>query len=473
MSAVIEPREPPHRPDVEAAILGTLMVHGASAVDRVRESLTPEDFAYEHHGELYREILRRADLNQKIDQLLLREFADQFPALAAVGGFKYLMQLTLSACGPVFLADYSRAVRSCAVRRRIMSLGEDAMALALHPDDDATDDDLIEEIERKVTALGEKTEKQTGPISVADSIDDYLREIEIVSKSNGRIVGVSTGIWDVDRLVGGLKADRLIVLAARPSMGKTAMAMTWALAAAKAGTGVGFFELEMSRRQLVARLVAAETGIDTFRQENGPLSDADINTIVETTGKLRELPIYIDDTPGLSVAQVRFRARRLKRRFKIGLIVADHIQLMAPEGKRTDNRVNDVSAITMGLKGIAKDLGIPVVALSQLNRQLEAREDKRPQLSDLRESGSIEQDADIVLFLFREQYYLERNEPMRRSDESDDRFSSRQATWENQVREAKGKAELINAKSRDGRTGITQLAFDGASSRFYGLQRGE
>jgi replicative DNA helicase len=474
MSDVTATREPPHRPDVEAAILGTLMVHGAGVVDRVRDTLAPEDFAFECNGELYREITRRADQGDRIDQLLLREFAEQQPALAQAGGFKYLMNLSGAACGPSLIKAYAEAVRHCSVRRRVMRLGEDAIALALHPDDAMDADAVIEEVERWTSALGDATDTSGGPVSLADSVPPYLARIEETAKADGKVLGVSSGIADIDRLVGGLKPDRLVVLAGRASMGKTALALTWLLAAAKAGVPVAIFSLEMSREQLLGRLVAAETGIDTFRQENGPLSNLDVESIVQATGHLRKLPIHIDDTPGLTAQQIRLRSARLKRRFKIGMVVVDHIQLMRGDRiRKSENRVQEISDITGTLKGVAKELGLPVVALSQLNRGVEARDDKRPGLADLRDSGTIEQDADIVLFLFREQYYVDRAEPMQTAGEDPTKFDKRHQDWKAHRDRVRNLAELIAAKSRDGQIGSTTLFFDGARSRFTGLRRGD
>ncbi|HEY9548072.1 MAG TPA: replicative DNA helicase, partial [Kiloniellaceae bacterium] len=296
--------------------------------------------------------------------------------------------------------------------------------------------------------------------------------------------GVGTGLNDLDKLLGGLHRSDLLILAARPSMGKTALATNIAFNVAAAARiekdaegnpveqrqPVAFFSLEMSAEQLASRVIAERTGVRSDAMRRGDIHDDEFDKIFEASRELAELPLFVDDTPALSVSQVRTRARRLKRQHGLSLIVVDYLQLMqAPAGKRSDNRVQEVSEITRGLKALAKDLDVPVIALSQLSRAVEQREDKRPQLSDLRESGSIEQDADIVMFIYREQYYAERAEPSQREGEDENKFHERLERWKERCERAYGKAEIIVAKQRHGPIGSREFAFDGDTTRFSDL----
>jgi replicative DNA helicase len=312
---------------------------------------------------------------------------------------------------------------------------------------------------------------------------ESLHMTEAAMKRDG-LAGVSTGLSDLDRLLGGLHRSDLLILAARPSMGKTSLAtnIAYNVAAAtrieKDAEGnpveqrqpVAFFSLEMSAEQLASRVIAERTGVRSDSMRRGDIHDEEFDKIFEASRELSELPLFVDDTPALSVSQVRTRARRLKRQHGLSLIVVDYLQLMQPPaGKRSDNRVQEVSEITRGLKALAKDLDVPVMALSQLSRAVEQREDKHPQLADLRESGSIEQDADIVMFIYREQYYAERAEPTQRDGEDDNKFHERLERWKERCERAYGKAEIIVAKQRHGPIGSREFAFDGDTTRFSDL----
>jgi replicative DNA helicase len=303
---------------------------------------------------------------------------------------------------------------------------------------------------------------------------------EAAVKREGHVTGVTTGLVDLDKKLGGLQPSDLVILAGRPSMGKTALATNIAFNAALAhklapenGGRVAFFSLEMSAEQLATRILAEQTGISSDRIRRGEISrDDDFSRLVIAAQDLQTLPMHIDDTPGLSVPAMRTRARRLKRRQGLGLIVVDYLQLMrSPAGLRSENRVQEVSEITRGLKAIAKELEVPVLALSQLSRAVEQRDDKRPQLADLRESGSIEQDADVVMFIFREQYYHERGEPKQRDDESSEKFAERHSRWLERGERVHNVAEVNIAKQRHGPIGTVELYFDGMVTKFGNLSR--
>jgi replicative DNA helicase len=303
---------------------------------------------------------------------------------------------------------------------------------------------------------------------LAHALDAAVALAEQVFKA-GAPMGVPTGFIDLDRKLGGLHNSDLVVIAGRPSMGKTALAACILENAAARGHRAVFFSLEMSQEQLAARMIAGRTGIGTERQRAGPLVAADVVTMAEAKDELRRLPIVIDDTPAHSVAAIRTRARRLQRMGGLSLVVIDYLQLIV--SGREENRTQEISKITRELKVMAKELQVPVIALSQLSRAVEARENKRPLLSDLRESGSIEQDADVVMFVFREHYYIERAEPMRRGDESDEKFNDRIAAWENALASTHGKAEVIVSKNRQGGLGKVELHFNDERTRFENLLR--
>jgi len=298
---------------------------------------------------------------------------------------------------------------------------------------------------------------------------------EAAFRREGGLAGLSTGLLDLDNLLGGLHSSDLLILAARPAMGKTSLATNIAFNVATANLRdpgqprqpVAFFSLEMSSEQLATRILAERTNISSEKLRRGQLVDDDFGLLVQASQELERTPIYIDDTPAIPISTLRTRARRLKRQHGLSMIVVDYLQLMRPSpGMRVDNRVQEISMISQGLKAIAKELNVPVVALSQLSRAVEQREDKRPILADLRESGSIEQDADVVMFIFREEYYLQKAEPVQRADESPEKFHDRHEQWMERCEKAYGKAEVIISKQRHGPTGTVTLHFEGATTRF-------
>ncbi|MEM7173374.1 MAG: replicative DNA helicase, partial [Pseudomonadota bacterium] len=368
--------------------------------------------------------------------------------------------------------------------RQLIGLGEDVVNESFEQDLDVGARDVIESAEERLYKLAEAGQTEGGLAPFKQAVIESVNMTEAAFRREGQLAGVSTGLTDLDKLLGGLHRSDLIILAGRPSMGKTALATNIAFHAAnnprlerdpdgnpiEINEVVAFFSLEMSSEQLATRILSERSRVRSDAMRKGEISDGDYDAIFDASRELYEVPLFVDDTPAISVSQLRTRARRLKRQQGLSLVVVDYLQLMqAPAGKRTDNRVQEVSEITRGLKAVAKDLDVPVIALSQLSRQVEQREDKRPQLSDLRESGSIEQDADVVMFVYRDQYYAERAEPTPRDDENDDKFHERYAKWQERCEKVYGIAEVIVAKQRHGPIGIRKFAFDGDTTSFSDL----
>jgi replicative DNA helicase len=362
----------------------------------------------------------------------------------------------------------------------LIDLGEEMVNHAYAADIDNDAGAQIEQAESRLFALAESGQAESGFRPFSHALTESIRLAELAHKREGKIAGVPSGLIDLDRLLGGLHNSDLLILAGRPSMGKTALATNIAFHAATRSLDdstqprlpVGFFSLEMSSEQLATRILAEQANLSSQKIRQGELSHTDFDQLVVASQRLERTPLYIDDTPAITVSNLRTRARRLKRQQGLALIVVDYLQLMRPGGtSRSENRVQEVSEITRGLKAVAKELNVPVLALSQLSRAPEMREDKRPQLSDLRESGSIEQDADVVMFVFREQYYLERAEPARRPEEAEDKFNDRHDRWKERCEQVYGTAEVIVAKQRHGPTGTVRLSFDGQTTKFDKIGR--
>ncbi|MDF2764293.1 MAG: helicase, partial [Rhodospirillales bacterium] len=479
-------RQPPHNYEAEQALLGAILVNN-QVYDRVNEFLRAEHFFDPVHGRVYAAIGGLLERGQVANPVTLKGQFDQDPALAEVGGAQYLIRLAAAVVSIINAADYGRIVHDLYLRRQLIELGEEVVNEAYEHDSEVEATDQIEKAEQRLFTLAETGQIEGGPIILSQSLAQAIRTAEAAYKRDSHITGVTTGLSDLDKKLGGLHPSDLIILAGRPSMGKTALATNIAFNAALAyrevrdeagqvkvldGAKVAFFSLEMSSEQLATRILSEQTQISSDRIRRGEVREEDFPKFVEAAQRLSRLPFFIDDTPALSVSALRTRARRLKRQHGLGLIVIDYLQLMRPPaGSRSDNRVQEISDITRGLKAIAKELEVPVVALSQLSRAVENREDKRPQLADLRESGSIEQDADVVMFIFREQYYLERAEPKQRPDESDDKFNERFTRWQDRCTKVYNVAEVNIAKQRHGPIGTVELYFDGAVTKFGDLVR--
>lgn len=469
----------PHNLEAEKALLGAIFVNN-KAYERVSEFLRPEHFALAQHGRVFAACARLIERGQIADPVTLKRYFEQEQSLTEIGGPNYLYELAGSAATVINAGEYGRLIYDLYLKRQLIDLGQEVVNAAFAGEVDDTATGQIERAEQRLYDLAVSGQYEGGFVAFAESIRLAIDMAESAHKREGGLAGVTTGFTDVDKLLGGLHPSDLLILAGRPAMGKTALATNIAYNAAyshfrsggKEGAVVGFFSLEMSSEQLAARILSEQTNISSDAMRKGQLTGEEFERLVLGSQALNSVPVFIDDTPALSVSALRTRARRLKRQHNLGLIVVDYLQLISASGSnRNDGRVQEVSEITRGLKTLAKELQVPVLALSQLSRQVESREDKRPQLSDLRESGSIEQDADVVMFIFREEYYLERAEPMRRADETDEKFEQRRLSWEDRKQKAENLAEVIVAKQRHGPNGTVKLMFQGRYTRFGNLDR--
>ncbi len=481
------PRIPPHNYEAEQALLGAILANNL-VFDRVAEFLRPEHFADALHGRIYEACGKLIQRGQIANVLTLKNLFDQDQALADIGGAQYLARLANAVVTIINAEDYGKTIHDLYLRRQLIDLGGDIVNDAFSIDLDETARDQIELAEQQLYQLAEAGQTESGLRPLTDAMTSAVLMAEAAYKRESHVTGVTTGLTDLDKKLGGLHPSDLVILAGRPSMGKTALATNIAFNAALAyketrdavgqvkvqeGARVAFFSLEMSAEQLATRILAEQIEVSSDRIRRGEIRNPDFERLIAATERLTKLPLYIDDTPAITVGALRTRARRLKRQHGLGLIVIDYLQLMRPSGggSRESNRVQEVSEITRGLKAVAKELDVPVLALSQLSRAVELREDKRPQLSDLRESGSIEQDADVVMFVFREQYYHERNPPKQRADESPDKFHDRMDRWQERGNQIHNVAELNIAKQRHGPVGTIELFFDGTVTKFGNLSR--
>jgi replicative DNA helicase len=481
-------REPPHNFEAEQALLGAILINNA-AYQRVAEFLRPENFADPLHGKIYDSLSRLIERGQVVSAITLKTYFEQDEDMKTAGGAAYLARLAAASVHVIDAGAFGRTVHDLYLRRQLIDLGEGVVNGAFAGDVEETALSQIETAEKKLYDLASSGQTEGGfkPFRVA--LTEATVAAEAAYHRVGQLTGVASGLFQLDQLLGGLHRSDLIILAGRPSMGKTALATNIAFHAAKAyreehgtdgrprtvdGAVVGFFSLEMSSEQLATRILAEQAGVPSEKIRKGELISSDFDKVLSISHELEHLNLFIDDTPALSIAALRTRARRLKRTHGLGVLVVDYLQLLMPSGKsRQENRVQEVSEITRGLKTLAKELDVPVLALSQLSRAVEQREDKRPQLADLRESGSIEQDADVVMFVYREEYYLTRSEPTRRAEESDQRFNERHDAWKQRCEDTYGKAEVIVAKQRHGPTGVVRLSFEGSITKFDNLPADE
>ncbi len=475
-------RSPPHNFEAEKALLGAIFANN-NAYDRVAGYLRPEHFADPIHGKVFDAISKLIERGQIADPITLHNFFEQDGSMADVGGTRYLAEIASSMVSVINSAEYGKSIYDLHLKRQLIELGEQVVNRAYTPEVDDSALSQIENAEQTLYDLATTGEIEGGFQDFKSTIVSALEMAEIAHKRDGQLSGVSTGLRDLDQVMGGLHPSDLVILAGRPSMGKTALATNIAFNAAYDyksendennkkrvldGAVVGYFSLEMSAEQLAARILSEQSQIASDKMRRGTLTNEEFDKLVIASQQLHQLPIFIDDTPALSISALRTRARRLKRNEGIGLIIVDYLQLM--EGSTvSDNRVQEISEITRGLKTLAKELDVPVLALSQLSRAVEQREDKRPQLSDLRESGTIEQDADVVSFIFRQAYYDERSEPVQRAEESLEKFATRHSDWEERREQNRFIAELIIGKQRHGPTGTTKLHFNGMYTRFGDL----
>jgi replicative DNA helicase len=474
-------REAPHNIDAEQALLGAILVNN-EAYDRVSSFIEAHHFKVELHQKIYETLSTLIASGRLADWKSVKTaFENAEPIDAVTTAVQYLGTLAANASTIINAREYGRTIHDLWTRRQLIPIAEDLYDAAFNLPVDFSPKELIEETETRLYSLAESDKYGQGFLSFEAFSAAALDMAANAHRRGGGLSGIATELTDLDWKMGGLQPSDLIVLAGRPSMGKTALATNIAFNVARArhrslterkelpandpgrdGAVVGFFSLEMSGEQLTTRILSEQAGIPSEKIRRGGLTPDEFDRFAKTQRELASIPLHIDQTGGLSIAQLAARARKLKRQQDLGLLVVDYLQLMRGTAKRGDNRVQEVSEITTGLKALAKELAIPILALSQLNRAVEAREDKRPQLADLRESGSIEQDADVVLFAFREEYYLERMKPV---DENTLEFQD----WLAKMTKAKGRADIIIGKQRHGPIGTVHLQFDGNVTRFSNL----
>lgn len=454
----------PHNPDAERGLLGAIMLNNR-ALDRVVEFLRPEHFHDPLHQRVFKAILSANERGERADPVTLRP---SFEGDVADGAADYLIKLAAGAVSAVNAADYGRLIHDLFLRRQLMEIAYDMLEGASSQAFGERADEQITAAETALFDLGERHEGGSW-VTAADAVSETLSEIEAAWKSGGKMTGVTTGLIDLDRLTGGMKPGQIWILAARPAMGKTALAVnTIARKAAEAGIPVGIFSVEMTRSELVARWIAADVGIDTQRQSRGEFDQNGMTEMVVAGRRLAALPVSIDDSDTLTPTRIRQRAMRMKRRNKVGLFVVDHLQRLSGDRQyRSD--YEERSAIIKALKSIAKAVETPILVLSQLSRKVEERDDKRPMLSDLRESGRIEEEADVVLGLYRDRCYAERDEPQNRGDDS--KFAEKMRRWEDRMAAAENVAEINILKQRGGVTGCVRAHWNGTRTLFGDLAR--
>ncbi|OLP55931.1 replicative DNA helicase [Rhizobium rhizosphaerae] len=468
-------REAPNNIEAEQALLGAILVNN-DAYYRVSDFLKPVHLYEPLHRKIFEvagDIIRMGKIanpvtiktflkDEKVGELTISE---------------YMARLAGGAVSIINAEDYGRAIYDLALRRSLITIGEDMVNIAYDAPLDMPPQSQIEDAERRLFELAETGRYDGGFQSFNDAVALAIDMAGAAFERDGHLSGISTGIMSLDSKMGGLQRSDLIILAGRPGMGKTSLAtnIAYNIAAsyepevqpdgsykARNGGVVGFYSLEMSSEQLATRIISEQTEVSSSKIRRGDISEADFEKLVACAQMMQKVPLYIDQTGGISIAQLSARARRLKRQRGLDVLVVDYVQLMTGSGKSNENRVQEITQITTGLKALGKELNVPIIALSQLSRAVESREDKRPQLSDLRESGSIEQDADVVLFVFREEYYVKNMEPR-------DEFDPKYEEWKMQMEKVKGTADVIIAKQRHGPTGTVKLAFQSEFTRFADL----
>jgi replicative DNA helicase len=469
-------RAAPHNIEVEQALLGAILVNN-EAFYRVSDFLEPRHFFEPLHNRIFELAASLVRQGKVASPVTLKTFLPSDLDVAGLNASQYLARLAAEATTVINAEDYGRTIYDLAIRRDLILIGEDMVNVAYDAPVDFAPAAQIEDAERKLYEIAETGKYDGGFQRFAQALTTAVDMAAHAYQRDGKLSGIATGLKDLDRLMGGLQKSDLIIVAGRPGMGKTALATNIAYNIARAWEGeqeadgrvktvnggiVGFFSLEMSAEQLATRIISERTGISSSTIRRGGITETDFETIKDAVMEMESMRLYIDETGGLSVAQLAARARRLKRQRGLDLIVVDYIQLLqGSTRKAAESRVQEVTEITTNLKALAKELGVPIIALSQLSRQVENREDKRPQLSDLRESGSIEQDADVVLFVFREEYYLRNREPRPGTEEH--------FKWQTDMEPVHGKADVIIGKQRHGPTGTVTLQFKAEVTRFSDL----
>ena len=477
-------RLPPSNTQAEQALLGALLANNR-AFERVAEFLAPEHFADPIHGRIFTAIHRRVNNGQLADAITLRAEFEHNGVLDEVGGTSYLTQLLTAMVGIINAGEYGRAIHDAWLRRQLIEVGEEVVNNAFGADPEMDGKTQVEAAEQKLFDIADKGATSGGFIVFEQALTMAIQGAERAFHRPGHVSGLATGLRDLDKKMGGLHPSDLMVIAGRPGMGKSALATKIAFGAARAllaearsaGHGddvpkgsVALFTLEMSAEQIALRLLAEEARVSGDKIRRGDIAQRDFDRFVQVSREVAGLPLHIDETPGISISALRTRCRRLKRVHGLSLVIIDYLQLMRPSaGTRPESRVLEISQFTQGLKAIAKEMAVPVIALSQLSRAVEQREDKRPQLSDLRESGTIEQDADSVIFIYRDEYYLQQRGPKQAQFDSDEKFNAAMDKWQQDMERVHNRAELLIEKQRHGPTGKIDLLFEGEFTRFADL----
>ena len=465
----------PHSIEAEQQLLGAILTNN-DIYDRVAAIIGPQHFYDPVHARIFETAAARISRNALASPVTLRAFLEEDEGLKELGGPAYLVKLAGAAISTYAARDYAQMIYDLAVRRELIALGHDIAGKAARVEIGSEPGDQIVEAEQKLYQLAEQGKADTGFQSFLKAVKDAVDVANAAYQREGGLAGLATALDDMDSKLGGLHKSDLLILAGRPSMGKTSLATNIAFNVARAyrrgqlpdgttgavdGGVVGFFSLEMSAEQLASRILAEASEIPSHKIRRGDMDEDEFRRFVEAAKALESCPLFIDDTAAIPISQIAARARRLKRTHGLDLLIVDYLQLVRGTA---DNRVQEIGEISMGLKAIAKELDIPVLALSQLSRQVESREDKRPQLSDLRESGSIEQDADVVMFVFREVYYKEREKP-------GEHELDKMADWQEAMARLHGKAEVIIGKQRHGPIGTVELSFEDQFTRFGNLAK--
>ncbi|MDG1466404.1 MAG: replicative DNA helicase, partial [Alphaproteobacteria bacterium] len=464
----------PQNIEAEQSLIGSVLFD-----NKVLEDL-PTNFATRHffdplHASIFDACIFLIDNGRLADPLTLKSYLKQDDLQRDIDIEKYLSELREGVVSLSKAKFYAEEIRNCYVRRSLIRIGDELINKSVNPTLDVTPDQEISNTEEQLYNLAEKDQINSGPLDFKSVLASATNQINEAYNRKGKLSGIDTGFSGLNRQLGGLNKSDLLVLAGRPAMGKTALATNIGFNAAKSSKlekneSILIFSLEMSAEQLAQRILAEQSTIDSHKLRSGDLNETEFSKLVSTQNDILNLPFFIDDTPAISVGQIASRARRLKRTHGLSVIIIDYIQLIqGSKASEAQGRVQEVSNITRGLKSLAKELNVPILALSQLSRAVEQREDKRPILADLRESGSIEQDADVVMFVYREEYYLDKSEPTQRDNENQESFNERFLKWQDRRNMAEGKAEIIISKQRHGPTGIVQVQFEAKFTRFMDL----
>ena len=458
-----EEKSLPSNLEAEQALIGSVLVNN-DIIDEISSIVSSHKFFDPGHRKIYETIESLNNKGMIANPITLKNYFETNSGLAEVGGVDYLVKLTRFSSSIKQTIDYAKIIHEMYVRRELIIISENVSEESKDNDLKKTGENIIEDAEKSLFDLAERGNFSQSFLKFNQALDQTIEMATLARQNDQGIVGVPTGLTDLDEKLGGLHKSDLVIIAGRPSMGKTSLATNIAFNAAKKiqETGkkstIAFFSLEMSSEQLSTRILSEQSRIKSNDIRRGKATEEELNRYIETSRDIYELPLYIDETPAITISTLSNRARRIKRLFGLNLIIVDYIQLMRTSSIRYDGRVQEISEITQGLKALAKELSVPVLALSQLSRAVEQRDDKIPQLSDLRESGSIEQDADVVMFVYREEYYLEKKQPKLGSIEH--------AEWQSKMNDIAGMADIIIGKQRHGPTGNVHVEFEGMYTKF-------